>query len=157
MNPQVPYVLELPIPPPVGHYYQPRRMKVKKGPKVGKVYTGMMIGERGLAYRSDVEVAVRRGHRVPPELDGRLAIIVFVNPPDHKKRDLDNLWKSVLDALTKARVIKDDVLFDDIRMIRGNIKPGGRLLLSIYRFDPIQSFMDASEAGIKEAENDLFK
>lgn len=39
-------------------------------------------------------------------------------PPDRRKRDLDNLLKSLLDGLEGAGVFKDDAQIDDLQIVR---------------------------------------
>lgn len=44
-----------------------------------------------------------------------LAVEITFYPPDRRKRDLDNLPKSLFDSLTDAGVWKDDSLIQDLR------------------------------------------
>lgn len=149
-----PYRLALPMPPSLNEYYENARRVVRNGPKAGKEYTGKMIGAAGLAFRGEVSRVARRGHVVPPKLSGPLAITVLACWPTHdrkgrrrpaRKGDIDNLWKCLLDALTNAEVIADDVHFDYQQMMRGNPSGNGQLWLCITRFDPdaaLQRMMD---------------
>ncbi|MBG7476336.1 RusA family crossover junction endodeoxyribonuclease [Pseudomonas aeruginosa] len=50
---------------------------------------------------------------------------------DRRKRDLDNLLKGLLDSLTKAGAWDDDGLVDDLRIVRGEVKVGGEVLVTI--------------------------
>ena len=135
-----PWICVLPFPPSLNAYYENAARVTSKG----KRYTGRMISAQGQRFRELVAVAVRRGHRVPPRLTGRLAVTVYALPPalradggrNNNRRDTDNLWKALLDALTKARVIADDCLFDRSLIIRGNALGAGRVLLCIEPFDP---------------------
>ncbi|EOG8346554.1 RusA family crossover junction endodeoxyribonuclease, partial [Salmonella enterica subsp. enterica serovar Montevideo] len=61
-------------------------------------------------------------------LAGRLAIKIIADPPDNRRRDLDNILK----ALTHAGVLVDDEQFDEIHIVRGQPSPGGRLGVKIY-------------------------
>lgn len=154
MNP--PYLLELPWPRTVNDYWLPARRRVKRGPKAGKAYMGKMLSPEAHAFRGETVKAVRDGHRAPPRLSGRLRILVFARPRDlARRRDLDNLWKCLLDALTHAEVVLDDVQFDDERMIRWNPVPGGRIWLSIQPFDPDAALASALRAGIPYKVEDL--
>ena len=45
-------------------------------------------------------------------LRGRLKVEVDVYPPDRRKRDLDNAWKTAGDACTRAGVWEDDSQID---------------------------------------------
>ncbi|MGP78515.1 hypothetical protein B5F26_27880, partial [Escherichia coli] len=52
--------------------------------------------------------------------------------PDKRRRDLDNILKAPLDALTHAGLLIDDEQFDEINIVRGKVVPGGRLGVKIY-------------------------
>ncbi len=102
-------VLRLPYPPTVNTYWR-------------RVGNKTLISKRGRIYRKEVEAVV--GMR-PDRLAGRLAVEIRVNAPDNRVRDLDNLPKAILDALTKAEVWVDDSQIDDLRIFRGKVgKPG---------------------------------
>ncbi|EPM5114232.1 RusA family crossover junction endodeoxyribonuclease, partial [Shigella flexneri] len=51
---------------------------------------------------------------------------------DKRRRDLDNILKAPLDALTHAGVLMDDEQFDEINIVRGQPVSGGRLGVKIY-------------------------
>jgi hypothetical protein len=73
----------------------------------------------------------------PPSTDrirpptSTLSVRLLAYPPDRRIRDLDNLPKGVLDALTHAGVWGDDSQIDDLRIVRGSVTPGGRMEISI--------------------------
>lgn len=89
------------------------------------------ISEAGKRYRRDVVLIVRQ-QRLKLNLSGRLAIKVIAEPPDKRRRDLDNILKAPLDALTHAGVLMDDEQFDEINIVRGQPVSGGRLGVKIY-------------------------
>lgn len=151
------YRLALPMPPRLSAYYENAKRTIRAGPRAGASYTGRMISAEGLRFRGEVMTETRRGHRRPPNLTGPLDIVVLVCKDTKtksgaksvvRKGDLDNLFKCLLDALTEAKVIGDDVQFDDIRMIRGNPEPGGRLYLAIGRFNADAAFAAARAVGL---------
>ncbi len=57
---------------------------------------------------------------------------IIAEPPDKRRRDLDNILKAPLDALTHAGLLIDDEQFDEINIVRGLPVPGGRLGVKIY-------------------------
>ena len=73
-----------------------------------------------------------RQQRLKLNLSGRLAIKIIAEPPDKRRRDLDNILKAPLDALTHAGLLIDDEQFDEINIVRGLPVPGGRLGVKIY-------------------------
>jgi crossover junction endodeoxyribonuclease RusA len=103
---------ELPWPPSVNHYWR----SPSSGPLAGRT----LLSAAGRAYRQRVEVALLV-QRVPRrELVGHLEIFLLAHEPaPRRRRDLDNLLKPVLDGLTHARVIADDLYFDRITIARG--------------------------------------
>lgn len=103
--------LSLPWPPSVNHYW--RR---NKGP-------GMHISAEGQHFRTNVAMASGGTAGVY----GRVAVQVIAYPPDLRARDLDNLLKSLLDALQHAGMIESDALIDDLHITRSERVPGGRV------------------------------
>lgn len=58
------------------------------------------------------------------KLNKQLKVTITAYRPDNRRRDLDNLLKAVLDALTHAGVYEDDHLICDLRICwgMGNLK-----------------------------------
>lgn len=115
------YQFVLPYPPSLNTYWRRR----------GNTYFVSKVGER---YRRDVALIVRQ-QRLKLNLSGRLAIKIIAEPPDKRRRDLDNILKGLLDSLIHAGFAEDDEQFDDIRVIRGVKVPGGRLGIKITELE----------------------
>ena len=116
--------IDLPWPPSVNNYWRVAR---------GRIY----ISAKGTAYRETVAylTANLRGYKA----ETRLAMSIVANPPDRRKRDLDNLFKCVLDALEKANIYANDEQIDALSITRGAIIKEGSLLITLnatkqYRF-----------------------
>lgn len=114
-------VLDLPWPPSVNHYY----MRTK---------FGMAIGARGKAFRLEAIYLCNR-EVLKAERFGagqRLHVSVAAFAPDRRKRDLDNLNKCLLDALTHAGVYVDDSQIDHLELIRKQVQnKAGRVIVTI--------------------------
>ena len=78
----------------------------------------MLISKRGREYRKAVaEMAAADGW---PKFGGvRLTVKIEAWMPDRRRRDLDNLLKSMLDSLTHAGVWDDDSQIDQLAIWRG--------------------------------------
>lgn len=107
--------LVLPWPPTINHYYGRR--------PIGGVY----IKPRGKLYRQLVWAKLRNVETV----HGRLAVRLMACPPDRRVRDLDNVLKASLDAITHAGVIEDDKHIDDLHITRESPMKGGKLVVEI--------------------------
>lgn len=111
--------LELPWPPSVNNYWRHGK---------GRVY----VSDKGVAYRADVWGRILEQHGRTPSRTGRVAVDIECFPPDRRKRDLDNLNKCLLDALTYCSVWDDDSQIDRLVMTRHHTTiPGGRLVVTI--------------------------
>jgi len=109
----------LPWPPTVNHYYT-----VARGRKI--------LSERGRAYKKECHW-IMAGQKVPRYESGKFAIQIIAHPPDRRRRDLDNLLKPVLDALTEYSAITDDSDVDEIHIVRFEPLKGGNLEIEIDR------------------------
>lgn len=109
----------LPWPPTVNTYW--RNITVNGKSRV-------LVSAKGRAYRDAVARAVGR---VQP-LAGPLVFSAVYYPPDNRKRDLDNLFKSLLDALTAAGVWANDSQVREIHARFGDeVRPGGEVDVAV--------------------------
>lgn len=86
--------LQLPWPPSVNRYWR-------------SVNGRVLIAAAGRKYRTDVELVMRLGGRVGI---GAMPVNVTIDAyyPDLRRRDIDNILKAPLDALTAAGMWDDD-------------------------------------------------
>jgi len=87
----------LSIPPSVNNYWGQR----------GKM---RFVNAKGKAFRSEVFYMFKKTKK--KQIDGRLSVTVTVYQKDKRRRDLDNLGKSLLDSMQHAGVYKDDSQID---------------------------------------------
>lgn len=121
---ETPLVFEatLPWPPTVNTYW---RHKV-----IGKLAT-VYVSADGQAYRKAVNLCLAVHGVKTYALEGDLRVEIEVFPPDKRKRDIDNLLKSLLDSLTHAQVWKDDNQISDLRIYR-NKQIAGMVKVRVY-------------------------
>lgn len=108
--------IDLPWPPSVNHYWRHVGSKV-------------LISARGRLYRDSVSVAVYVANRKMNP--GRYAVAIEACPPDRRKRDLDNMLKSTLDALAHAGVYDDDGSIDSLTIVRCPMVENGLLKVKV--------------------------
>ena len=115
----------IPFPPSVNQYW---RTRVFAG---AKPFASQYISPRGRAYRDEVAAAVLSHFgRIRP-VTSRLRVTLHVFAPDKRKRDLDNLAKAPLDALTHAGVWGDDSQIDRLEIVREAITTPGHLIVTV--------------------------
>ena len=111
--------LELPWPPSNNHYKHPRRGG------------GYYLTDKARAYHNEVFYIVRCKKREENLDTARLSVTVKAYPPDRRKRDLDNIWKVLLDSLQASDVFKDDSQIDHLEIRRAAPVKGGKILITI--------------------------
>lgn len=89
----MPFELEIPFPPSINHFFS--------------YYQGRpVLSKDARTYRHQVRrIAIAKG--IKPKM-GPLAVRIDITPPDDRRRDCDNVQKSVLDALQHAGAFWDD-------------------------------------------------
>lgn len=99
-------------------------------------------------FRKAVENVMRKQIHPPPELAGRLAVQVELNMPDATGRDVTNYLKSLLDALTLAKLWRDDEQIDWCLVRRGPLMRGrGQCTVQV-----VQTAVKPEQLGLPEVE-----
>jgi crossover junction endodeoxyribonuclease RusA len=102
----------LPWPPSVNHYWKSNG-------------TRRYISPQARQWLEEALWLLKQARGGRPTIQGEVAVRIVAYPPDHRKRDLDNLLKPILDALTKSGIIEDDYQVADLHMTRrASEKPG---------------------------------
>jgi crossover junction endodeoxyribonuclease RusA len=116
------YFLDLPWPPSTNSLY--RSVQIHGRPRV-------LLSKDARDYHAMVRRRVQI-ERLPEfgDLD-RIEVVILARPPDRRKRDLDNLLKSVLDALVKGGAIPDDSQIDKLAILRGQPLKGGAITVGV--------------------------
>lgn len=107
---------DLPYPPTINTYWR----------NLGEGRTVLSRGAR--EYRKAVMELI--GAAVP--VRDRLRIEIELYPPDKRRRDLDNVTKSLFDCMQHACVFHDDSQIDEYRIKRMPVVAGGRCLVTLY-------------------------
>lgn len=110
-------VITLPWPPSVNRYYR-------------NVAGKTLISAEGRSYRKAVVDLLAESRTAPPMI-GAVGVDIEVFMPDRRRRDLDNLLKSLLDALTHAGLWLDDSQVVDLR-IRKAQTIGGMVKVDVW-------------------------
>lgn len=109
--------LDLPWPPSVNHYW-------------GQFGKQRFIGKKGKEFRLRVLQACQEAGIEP--LEGRLAMHVSLFPPDRRKRDIDNVLKSLLDACEHAGCYASDSQIDELHIVRMENRVGGGCSVLVF-------------------------
>lgn len=116
--------LILPFPPSVNGYWR----APNKGASIGKY----LVSERGRKYQAETyAMVIEQLHRIPKPITGNVSVSVVLFPPSKVRRDLDNYFKALFDALTKANVWADDSQIKKLNAEWGPVVKGGRVELVI--------------------------
>lgn len=117
--------LTLPYPPSVNTYWR----HPSRGPLAGR----HLISQEGRDYREAVRAYVAEG--CFGNITGPVAVDIEAFFPDRRRRDLDNILKSLLDSLTHAGVWEDDSQITDLRIRKGPFI-AGMVKVQITKLEP---------------------
>lgn len=106
----------LPYPPSVNNY-------------LARTRRGFRTTEKTKLFKQ--ECACRLRASTKERFIGPVIVDILANPPDIVRRDLDNLLKVTLDAMTTAGVWADDSQIDYLSIQRGPMVPGGVLFVRV--------------------------
>lgn len=109
--------LSLPYPPTGNHAVKHTR-------------NGHYATKEAKAYRALVAVLCRSKRPKKP-FPGPLSVLVIISPPDRRRRDMDNAWKTLSDSLTHAGIWEDDSQIADLRLVRIPPVPGGSVAVRV--------------------------
>ncbi len=88
------------------------------------------LSKEAVSYKKKVaECVVESGFDY--QFTGRLRVVIYAFVPDNRVRDLDNILKGLLDALTGAGIWVDDSQIDDLRVIRCEKVSKGKIIIII--------------------------
>ena len=107
---------DLPYPPSVNHYWAASGKR-------------RYISHAGRKFRRDAFCLIKSQRPVMTARAVCLTILVW--PPDHRRRDLDNILKPVLDVLQYAGVIKDDSQVAELIVRRNVVKRQGATRVTV--------------------------
>ena len=110
--------LTLPWPPSVNRIWR-------------RVGNKTILSAEGREFRKIVQDICAINGLSGKRIAGRLSVSITANPPDRRKRDIDNLQKAPLDALTHAAVWEDDSQIDELLIRRDRIVSGGSIQITI--------------------------
>lgn len=112
--------IELPYPPSANRYWR----SIGRG--------RVLVSEEGRRFRSLVAAEWLAHPERHPPLEGRVGVRLAIYVPDNRRRDVDNVLKPTLDALTHAGVWVDDSQVDDLHIRRGHLVEGGALVVEVW-------------------------
>jgi Holliday junction resolvase RusA-like endonuclease len=108
--------IDLPFPPSVNHYYR------RVGHRTLISREGRRFRERVCAILASIGVGGLRGP---------LRMEIEIYPPDRQRRDIDNLQKSLLDALQHGGLYADDSQIKKLNIEMCGCVRGGRTLVRL--------------------------
>jgi crossover junction endodeoxyribonuclease RusA len=110
--------LELPWPPSINHYWR------RVGPRT-------LISREGRRFRERV-LAILAAMGIQP-LVGQLAVKVDAYPPDNRRRDIDNVFKALLDAMQHGGAYADDSQIVRLSIEKRKPIEGGKTIVRIEK------------------------
>ncbi len=123
-------MLTLPYPPSANHYWKRR----------GRCY---FIAPAGVSFRAEVVARCLATGAKP--LSGQVAMTVTLTPGDRRRRDIDNVLKPLLDALTHGGAWTDDSQVKRLIVAMGDPEPKrGRCMVTLSEIETREASQSAT-------------
>ena len=132
------FVIEVPWPPSVNHYWGHRAAPVGKGRYAVHTY----LDRRGREIRESVLKLVRERFPNLQPTDKRLGYLMIFHAPSRRRCDLSNFAKGVEDALQHAGLYHDDSQFDEVHYRRGAVVKDGKVIMKIWELPNQTSLLE---------------
>lgn len=117
-------ILTLPFPPSVNGYW--------RAPNKGSLKGRHLVSDRGRKFNSEALASIlEQLNPKPRALTCDLSVSVVFYPPTQARRDLDNYFKALFDAMTRAGVWLDDSQIKKLSAEWGPVTKGGKVTLHI--------------------------
>ena len=113
----------LPWPPSVNTAYPTTRSGRRVLSKKGKEYQKIVWA---LCAKQNIKM-----------VRGPVQIVIQAFPPDKRKRDVDNLFKMILDGLQKAYIIEEDSLVYHLAITKNVPMPPGRVEIDLQKYENV--------------------
>lgn len=110
--------ITLPFPPSANRYWRHAR---------GRTY----LAKEALAYRDTVRLCCLEQGVALLMIAKALIVTIELSPPNHRKWDIDNRIKQLLDALAYAGVYCEDEQIVKLTALKLSPVPGGRCVVAI--------------------------
>ena len=107
----------LPWPPSINGYFASVRGR-------------QILTAKAREYREDAIALIGQQWSLPT-FTGRVFVGMVMHPPTRRSFDIKNFDKAILDALTDAGVYEDDKQIDLIKIRRGEVVPGGEVIVLV--------------------------
>ncbi|WP_337047383.1 RusA family crossover junction endodeoxyribonuclease [Serratia liquefaciens] len=121
--------LTLPFPPSVNGYW--------RSPNKGSSRGRTLVSERGRAFQTEaIAQVMEQLRRRPKPISADISVAVVFYPPTKARRDLDNFFKALFDAMTQAGVWLDDSQIKHIDAKWGPVIKCGKVELQISEVVP---------------------
>ena len=113
----------IPYPPSINRYYI---TKSKKCHLTGRMIKHVTRTQKVKKYVEDVGYLLLQ-QRCTKMHGERLRLELYLYPPDNRRRDLDNICKSTLDALQYANLFRDDFYIQQLYVERKEVRKHGEI------------------------------
>lgn len=96
-----------------------------------------------------------QGEGIVP-LEGRLCVELWIHEPDKRRRDINNMTKSLFDALQRCKVYHDDSQIDETHIYRADIVKDGEIKVFITKIKDEDDRMTVKEQEVEKNKTEKF-